>query len=322
MSILEILVWLSLAVAAGFIRAGFWFWHKEGRKLQKSGYLPPPPGFFGRLGYRLLTRLACFLFVGPVRVIGRQNTNFSGKLIIVPNHVLEFDFAVASQALPFAFRQLAVASEVVGLRATIAAWLGFCAVQGERGKAKSKANADAVIETGANILRKNRAFMMFPQGLLCRDNVLRPEQFRTGWIRILNRASDTVGKEELAALPIGIVYQGDPIMATRFHRLVNWLRFPNFLLRKIGLAGFRVWRAVDKDKDGNPVQVVVRNYGATVVVGKPIPLSSLPADVHEATEVLRKAIQKEVDRAKCTADTECLQRFLEAQYSTRSNFWS
>jgi 1-acyl-sn-glycerol-3-phosphate acyltransferase len=297
MSIFVILAWLSLAAFACYVLAAFRFWHKEGKNLRQSGYLPPPPNFLGRLGYRLLARLACFMFVGPVKVIGRENTKFNGKLIIVPNHVFEGDFAVISQALPFAYRQLAVASEVVGLRATAAAWLGFCTVQGERGKAKSKHSADAVIETGANILRKDRAFLMFPQGLLIRENVLRQEQFRTGWIRILNLASDTIGKEELAALPIGIVYEDNPIMATRFHRLVNWLRFPNLLLKQIGLAGFRVWKSVDKDKDGSPVKVTVRYYGATVVVSKPIPLSALPSDIHEATEVLRKALQAAVDKA-------------------------
>lgn len=301
MSNSAILAWLLLAAINCFIFAWFRFWYREGKKLQKSGYLPPPPNFFGRLGYKLLTRLACFLFVGPVKVIGRQNAKFTGKVIIVPNHVFEGDFAVISQALPFAYRQLAVASEVTGLRATAAAWLGFCTVQGERGKAKSKASADAVIETGANILCKDRAFLMFPQGLLSRDNVLRPEQFRTGWIRILNRASETIGKEELSALPIGIFYENNPDMATRFHRLVNWLRFPNLLFRQIGLAGFRMWKSVDKDKDGNPVHVEVRYYGATVTIGKPIPLTSLPPDIHAATEALRAALQKEVDRAACSA---------------------
>lgn len=297
MSIFAVLACLFVAVFAYFVLAGFFFWRKEGEKLQNSGYLPPPPNFFGRLVYRFVARLACFLWVGPVKVIGRDNTKFTGKVIIVPNHVFEFDFAVISQALPLAYRQLAVASEVTGWRATMAAWLGFCAVQGERGKAKSKTSADAVIEAGANILCKDRAFLMFPQGLLIRNNVLQSNQFRTGWIRVLNRAGETLGREELAALPVGIVYVDEPVMATRLHRLVDWLRFPDFLLRQFGLSGFRIWRAVDKDKDGNLVKVEVRYYGANVVVGKPIPLTSLPADIHEATEVLRAAIQRELDKA-------------------------
>ncbi len=299
MNIFAILAFLILIAFAYFVLAGLLFWRREGKKLQISGYLPPPPNFFGRLVYRFLARLACFLWVGPVKVIGHDNTQFTGKVIIVPNHVFEFDFAVISQALPLAYRQLAVASEVTGWRATLAAWFGFCAVQGERGKAKSKTSADAVIEAGANILCKDRAFLMFPQGLLIRNNVLQRDQFRTGWIRVLNRASETVGREELAALPVGIVYVDEPIMATWFHRLVKWLRFPDFLLRQFGLSGFRIWRAVDKDKDGKLVKVEVRYYGASVVVGKPIPLNSLPADIHEATEVLRAAIQSELDKAAC-----------------------
>jgi hypothetical protein len=49
---------------------------------------------------------------------------------------------------------------------------------------------------------------------------------------------------------------------------------------------------------GEPTKIVTKNYGATVVVGKPIPLKDLPADIHEATEALRQALQVEIDKAK------------------------
>jgi 1-acyl-sn-glycerol-3-phosphate acyltransferase len=297
---LTMIISIGLALAAvGFIAYRVRFWINEGKKMAKGGYLPPPPTFFGSLAYRLATKLGCFLVVGPVKVIGRENARHPGRLIVVPNHQFEFDFAVTTQALPYAYRQLAVASEVSGIRSAIAAWVGFCAVDGERGKAKGKAGAEAVIETGAKILTHDKAFLMFPQGLLARDNMLRKEEFRTGWIRILNRAGESVPKEELAALPIGIVYQRDPKRATWGHRFANAINFPGFLLRLIGFAGFRVWVSkVTNPLPGEPTKIVTKNYGATVVVGKPIPLKDLPADIHEATEVLRAAIQAEVDKAK------------------------
>lgn len=295
---LIITIGLSL-LAVGCIAYRVRFWMSEGKKLAKGGYLPPPPTFFGRWAYRLATKLGCFLVVGPVKVIGRQNARYPGRLIIVPNHQFEFDFAVVSRALPYAYRQLAVASEVSGFRSAIAAWVGFCAVDGERGKAKGKAGAEAVIEAGAKILTHDKAFLMFPQGILVRDNELRKEEFRTGWIRILNRAADSVDKSELAALPIGIVYHRDPKQATWGHRLANRINFPGVLLRLIGLAGFRVWVSkVTNPLPGQPAKIVTKNYGATVVVGKPIPLKDLPADIHEATEVLRHALQVEIDKAK------------------------
>ncbi len=295
---LIIAIGLSL-LAVGYIAYRVRFWMNEGKKLAKGGYLPPPPTFFGRWAYRLATKLGCFLVVGPVKVIGRQNARYPGRLIIVPNHQFEFDFAVVSRALPYAYRQLAVASEVSGFRSAIAAWVGFCAVDGERGKAKGKAGAEAVIEAGAKILTHDKAFLMFPQGILVRDNELRKEEFRTGWIRILNRAADNVDKSELAALPIGIVYHRDPKQATWGHRLANRINFPGFLLRLIGLAGFRVWVSkVTNPLPGEPTKIVTKNYGATVVVGKPIPLKDLPADIHEATEALRQALQVEIDKAK------------------------
>ncbi|MCC6976731.1 MAG: 1-acyl-sn-glycerol-3-phosphate acyltransferase [Candidatus Melainabacteria bacterium] len=288
-----------LLVAAGFIAYRVNFWMKEGKKLAKGGYLPPPPTFFGKLAYRLATKLGCFLVVGPVKVIGRENARYNGRLIVVPNHQFEFDFAVTTQALPYHYRQLAVASEVSGIRSAIAAWVGFCAVDGERGKAKGKAGAEAVIDAGAKILTHDKAFLMFPQGVLARDNVLRKEEFRTGWIRILNRAAESVDPGELAALPIGIIYKTDAKDATWGHRLANRINFPGVLLKLIGFAGFRVWVSkVTNPEPGQPTKIVTKNYGATVVVGKPIPLKDLPADIHEATEVLRQAIQVEVDKAK------------------------
>ncbi|MBC7996346.1 MAG: 1-acyl-sn-glycerol-3-phosphate acyltransferase [Leptolyngbya sp.] len=294
---------LGLALLAlGYFALRVRFWMNEGRKLQQSGYLPPPPSFFGNLAYRLVTKLACFLVVGPVKVIGRNNAKYPGRLIVVPNHQFEFDFAVTAQAMPYAYRQLAVASEVTGWRAAVAAWVGFCAVDGERGKAKGKSGAEAVINAGAKILCNDKAFLMFPQGLLVRDNVLRENEFRTGWIRILNKASTEIGKGELSALPIGIVYKMDPKDATWFHRLANRINFPAFLLRLIGLPGFRVW--VSKNSNpapGEPTKIVTKPYGATVVVGKPIPLSALPEDIHAATEVLRLALQVEVDKANAAA---------------------
>lgn len=298
MNLIIITIGLSL-LAVGYIAYRVRFWMSEGKKLAKGGYLPPPPTFFGRWAYRLATKLGCFLVVGPVKVIGRQNARYPGRLIIVPNHQFEFDFAVVSRALPYAYRQLAVASEVSGFRSAIAAWVGFCAVDGERGKAKGKAGAEAVIEAGAKILTHDKAFLMFPQGILVRDNELRKEEFRTGWIRILNRAADNVDKNELAALPIGIVYHRDPKQATWGHRLANRINFPGFLLRLIGFAGFRVWVSkVTNPLPGQPAKIVTKNYGATVVVGKPIPLKDLPSDIHEATEALRQALQVEIDKAK------------------------
>lgn len=295
---LIITIGLSL-LAVGYIAYRVRFWINEGKKLAKGGYLPPPPTFFGRWAYRLATKLGCFLVVGPVKVIGRKNAHYPGRLLIAPNHQFEFDFAVVSRALPYAYRQLAVASEVSGIRSAIAAWVGFCAVDGERGKAKGKAGAEAVIEAGAKILTHDKAFLMFPQGILVRDNELRKEEFRTGWIRILNRAADNVDKNELAVLPIGIIYKTDPKDATWGHRLANRINFPGVLLRLIGFAGFRVWVSkVTNPLPGQPTKIVTKNYGATVVVGKPIPLKDLPADIHEATEVLRQALQVEIDKAK------------------------
>ena len=116
--------------------------------------------------------------------------------------------------------------------------------------------------------------LIFPQGKLVTDNVLRSEDFKTGAVRILKQTSDLVDRQPTAILPVGIFYKRDPKDASWFHRL----------LRSVGLKGFRRMFGVT-------------NFGGTVVIGEPIPVESLPADVHEATALLHKSIQAALDEA-------------------------
>jgi len=204
------------------------------------------------------------------------------------------DFAVVGLATPFSFRQVAKAKEVSGIvRGTLAAWIGTVGVQVEGGKAQDKA-ANNVIDTGKNILKASHGarLLLFPQGKLVWDNVLRPEDFRTGAMRIINATLEDIGDEPLYILPIAIEYHRDPKHATRFTRFMH----------AIGLKGFRRWKDYEliTNADGSKTKKprVYTTYGATCVIGKPIDVRTLSRTPREAIEAVRVNIQGLLDQAQ------------------------
>lgn len=263
------LVILVSVAAIAIAIARFNFWKREGAKLQQSGYVPPAPPLLGRLGFRMLTRLARFVMIGPVKVIGSKNLRYDGRLIIAANHQYQMDFAMVASAVPN-FHYMTAIEELKGFRGVMGAWTGAYGVD-------RKAPGEAAIDASVKILIQDgkRRILIFPQGKLVSDNVLRSEDFKTGAVRIIKKTAALIDRQPAAILPVGVYYKRDRKDASWFHRLVNAL----------GLKGFR--RAFG-----------VTNYGGTVVIGAPIPVESLPEDPHEATELLRAKIQQALDTAK------------------------
>ena len=259
---------IAASLAVIYFAYGTFFWVREGKRLQTPGYLPPPPSIFGRTFLRFGCRLLAFLGVGPIKVVGRKNCKYyQGRLLVTPNHQFELDFTVVGSAVPFAFRQLASAAEVRGLRGALAAFTGHFAVHVEHGKSQQQGGGQAVVEAAADVLRlPGCRLLYFPQGYLDRENKLNPEDFRTGAVRAL-QAADSTGAEDLAVLPVGVHYRRTPI---------------GYLARKLSHR-----HLFGSDK-----------FGANVVIGKPIAFTSLPTDVHAATEVIRQEIARLVEQAK------------------------
>lgn len=264
---LQHLVLLIALMAAGYCAYGVHFWMREGRRLQAPGYLPPPPSIFGRTFLRFGCRLLAFIGVGPITVVGSEHCQYAGRLLVTPNHQFELDFAVVGSALPFAFRQLASAAEVRGWRGAPAAFTGHFAVHVERGKSQGQGGGQAVVEAAAGVLQTSESRLLyFLQGYLDRQNQLKPEDFRTGGVRALQAAAAIFGGADLAVLPIGVHYKGAPT---------------TFLAKQLSHRHI----------------FGISRFGANVVIGKPIPLTSLPADVHAATEVVRQEIARLVEQA-------------------------
>lgn len=272
------------------------FWKKEAAKLLEGGYLPAPPTLAARLFFKLATRLIAFLVVGPVKVIGRKNARHKGRLLLAPNHTFAMDFSVVRTAVPTHYVQIAKAAEVQGFRALIAAWVGTIAAKVEGGAAQKPGQGAAVVTAAADYMASgtHARLLMFPQGKLVYDNVLRPEDFRTGAVRTLRLAAEKIGSaDDLAVLPMALHYKRERKDATVFHRLVMALS------RLIPpLKGFRRWVDVARNPDGSKTKTVFTTYGATVVIGKPIPVADLPENPHEATEIVRLKIQELLEQAQ------------------------
>lgn len=292
-------VWLAVGLAIAtlglYVAKRYSFWKGEAKKLLQGGYLPAPPTFLARLFFKFATRLIAFLVVGPVKVYGKKNARYNGRLLIAPNHTFQMDFAVTRTALPCHYTQIAKQAEVQGARALIAAWVGTIAAKVEGGTAKPGQGA-AVVKAAAAYLASNAhtRLLLFPQGKLVYDNVLRPEDFRTGAARTMAMAVEQLGEgENVALLPVAIDYKRDPKNASYFQRFVG------VLARVIPPLGkFRTWADVTRNPDGTKSVTKFRNYGATVVIGEPIPFSSLPQNPHECSQFMRAKIQELLEQAQ------------------------
>ncbi len=263
-------VCVVIAVAAAFAVYRFNFWRKEALKMVSGGYLPPPPTMAGNLFLRMLGRIFCFLFVGKVKVKGRENARADRDehLLVVGNHQFQLDVATMSRVIPGKYRHLGKASEMKNpIRGFLAVFTGHFAARVEGGK--STGGSQEVIDACAGALASSH-LLLFPQGKLVYDNVLRPEDFRTGAVRIAQQCAAS-SRTRVSFLPVAIHYDENPEHASWLYSVMK-------------LVGFKTFRKF-------PDSVKTRTfYGATVVVGKRIPLCELPEDPREAIEAIRRQI--------------------------------
>lgn len=288
MTLGNVLFWALIAALLFIVyRTAYWIW--QGRKLQKTGYVPPKSTRFARWFAKRVYQILCFQGVGPLKVIGAENAKFKGRAMVLPNHQFALDFAVVGKAVPFSYRQMAKAEELRSiLRGTLAAWAGVVGIQVEGGKAQESGGGQTVVDTGVSMLSVSEGarMLVFPQGKLVFTNKLKDEDFRTGSTRVLNATAASVGGNDLYVLPVAIHYKRVPKDATRFHRFMNAIGFKNFRRRK----DFE--KVVDAS--GNKVKEdrTFTTYGATVVIGKPMAYNDLPKDPREAINEVAAEIQR------------------------------
>jgi 1-acyl-sn-glycerol-3-phosphate acyltransferase len=261
----------ALGGSLGVLRLGYWYLH--GLRLQAPGYIPPHPSKIEEVIYVWLCRNLLKAIVGPIQVIGAENARaLRGRALILPTHPHGLDFMAVRLAMPFPYRTIGAASQIGGVKSGLAAFTGAIAIPTVGGKAVG--NTNAVIDGSARMLaRDNQAReLIFPQGLLHPDNVLRSEDFRTGAVRIMQQVDELTGHEPIHALPVALYYWQEPDA-------------PGWLRRRLASLSVKV-ELTDAPK-----------YGVTVVIGEPILLTSLPQDPREATEFLRCKMQELLDQA-------------------------
>lgn len=256
------------------------FWVREGRRMRTPGYLPPPPSWFGRTAYLLGARFAHWLAIGKIKVIGRENANQKGRLLVLANHQHGLDFAPVRLAVPFSYRQIGALKEVTKVpgMAAFSAFIGTFSVPVVGGKStQGHQGANPAIDAVATILASSpdAKQLVFPQGKLVFNNKLLPDDFRTGATRALKIAAEKIGHgDDLYVLPLAIHYDTREHGITWFRKAIVW-----------------TWRRCFGKYMSGP------KFGTTVVVGKPIPYKSLPENPREAIEHIRQRIQEQLDIA-------------------------
>lgn len=130
-----------------------------------------------------------------------------------------------------------------------------------------------VLATMDLFIRQATHFLIFGQGKLIPTDLLRPEDFRTGPIRIAREVAEVTG-DEVALLVVHVRYEYDRRFAGLLTRLLMLIRFPR---RFFG------------------AQAV---YRADVDVSQPMPLNNLPTDDDEAN----KLVFEEMTRLKAIGD--------------------
>lgn len=250
------------------------FWIRQGNKLSTPGYLTPRVTLISRIVRCCSSRLLVFTRVGRLLVLNREHLNYPGRLIIVPNHVIEKDAVVVPAVLRLLyFRGLMAITQIVGLRKPLAAWQGTIPVHHDRNPRAAVTAALRALEA-----EKESSLLIFPQGRLVRDNALRREDFFAGAILIGKKAQK---KSELpiAFLPVGLHYDRNRDHATIRRRIA----------RRLGFDWLGTW-------------MNETTYGATVALGEPMPVAELPDDYDRAMDIVFARICALKDEARRATD--------------------
>lgn len=238
------------------------YWLSEGEKIKHPGYTSPHVSSWARVIRLRLGRLVAYLKVGRLVVIGKENLNYPGRLLITPNHQNEKDAVAMTAALGTRhYRFLMAVDQITPIRAPLVAWLGGIAVH--------ENNPGASVRAAINALKaeQDSSILIFPQGRLVKDNTLSREDFFSGALMIGKHAAKK-SKAPFALLPMAIYYHRRPDHATLLFKLAD----------RFGISWFSTW-------------FNETTYGATVAIGKPIPLSELPDDLDAATDVLFEQVK-------------------------------
>ncbi|MBX9686104.1 MAG: 1-acyl-sn-glycerol-3-phosphate acyltransferase [Candidatus Obscuribacterales bacterium] len=231
------------------------------RKMQESGYLPPPPTDRGQRRLLRLARLITFIQVGRLEIRGKEKLeNIPGAFMVTPNHPHYADLAV----MPLVLQRKARYMAAKGVMTAFGGWGGVLAgPMGGFAADLTPGKGGAARETAVRIMTDGSLpLVLFPEGWTYLDGSGGP--YKKGAVRIVKAAASETGKETYL-LPVHLEYGKYP---------GKWITKLNPRLEYL-LMLLLFW-----------------NYrrGCTITIGKPIAASELPKDDAEATEMLRQRI--------------------------------
>jgi 1-acyl-sn-glycerol-3-phosphate acyltransferase len=230
------------------------------KKISACGYAEPPnPKAFAFVMWIL--RILTYIQVGEVRVIGRENLNTQGPMIVSPNHPHYVDAAIFPNLIQRQARYM-VDEDVLrfgfGLGALILVPAGAFPARD-----RTRGSNLRTCETAVQFLSSGYPLMIFPEGHT--NFKLQMAPLKKGAIRIAKMASQKLQK---------------PVFIVPAH--IRYGRYPSGWLQEIKpplqyllvlLASFYFRR------------------GATVIFGTPISSADLPQLDKEACNYLAKNIQ-------------------------------
>lgn len=253
----------AICLAAGMVYVlciSPWIAKKQAyaQRFTACGALPPKPTAAALRRFKRVLKVILFIAVGKVRYYGLENIRIPGPKLITPNHGSYADGAVI---LPFEETLRSLAAQGLfafgnGLGAALFGPVGAIPVDLKPGQGKPAA------DTAINVVAAGDSLLMFPEGWAYMDGHV--GRFKKGAVRIARAAAAKRGR------PVHII----PVYMRYARYPGKWiLRYPppvQYLLAFLLSARYR--------------------RGLTVVFGKPISSSSLPADDATATAVLRDAV--------------------------------
>lgn len=245
-------------------------------KLARGGYAAPEPSWFGRLFLRVFEWAINTFFNGPIHVIGAENVDIEGRVIIAPNHCHLIDAIAVGRVLPYVPRYIGAHNVVRGVLGFIGAFTGAITVDrgSPRGAALAYHQTVKVFEEHPDM-----CLVMFPQGRLVYkkdvaedgrvvvESILELSDFKTGVVRMLRELEEKQPLVPTTILPVAIYHETDRRKASLLRRIFDPYRIPS--LRK--LTGYGV-------------------YGTTVVFGEGITNADLTGTHRQATGQLMDTI--------------------------------
>ncbi len=228
--------------------------------MMTCGYLPGPPTPRAQRWLMRLSRILTFIQVGKVEITGRDKLNkVPGPFVVAPNHPSFMDPAIAAILLDRPARYMAARGVMTfgwGLGGLLTGPFGAFAADLTKGK------GGPAREAGVKVLVDGQVLVMFPEGWAYMDGSL--GEFKRGAVRIARQAYQALGKETYI-VPVGMRYG----------------KYPGAWIKKLP----------------PPVEYLLvflmfwyYRRGVKLVVGDPIPASTLHADDCVATEQLKQVI--------------------------------